>query len=386
MKVLIAGVYKDGTGYGHGTIDMAMSCDAAGIDVVCRPITMTGINRSIQNKLEKFEKKDVCNVDAVIQYCLPSCFEYVCRAKNIGSFAWETSSIQTGGWHRYCNLMDQIWVMCEQQKFFLSKNKIIKPVYSIPNGCDPQKFEQRYGDFPMPIKDKMVFYTIAENNRRKNLPNLIRSFFYAFTARDNVILFIKSNGGDDGYNNIANTIKDIKKGLHIHSNEENYPKIVVITQNLPEDVICSIHTTCDVFVTMSKGEAWCIPAHDAMGFGNPVIAPNWGSFPELLSDQGTMYLNGDTFKNQGIINTGWLIDGMLSPCFGMVNTPNGVYDGRELWYEPSILECAKAMKSAYDMWCDDQSNFLKMRENAKKRALNFSYEKVGNIIKGVLSE
>jgi glycosyltransferase involved in cell wall biosynthesis len=226
----------------------------------------------------------------------------------------------------------------------------------------------------------LVFYTISDNNKRKNLPNLIRSYFYAFDNRDDVVLIIKTN------NNISQMINDIKKETHQYHNDAIYPKIVVISSYMNEEQICSLHQIGDIFVSASKGESACLPAIDALSFGNPIISPNFGSFPDLLYEQAKEFFvpEENIFRHPGEINTGWLVNGQLSPCFGQNTGIKNLYSGSELWFEVSILDFAKAMQDAYNKWRDNKLG--SMQEAARNRALDFSYDKVGAIIKQDMEE
>lgn len=378
MKVLLLGVMKDGTGYANAGIDTALSMQSAGIDVVCRSISMTqpkDPNSGIE--IRELEQKNLNNIDAVIQLCLPHTFEKIGKSKCIGYFYYETTCFRNSGWHNYCNIMDQTWVPCIQQKQACLDSQVINPIRIIPNGCNPLKFDKQYkplhlGDIN---KNKCVFYCIAENNRRKNFASLIRSYYLAFQKNEDVLLIIKTN------NNINQMILDIRKGIHPYCNDNAYPKILVISNYMENDEMCALHQAGDIFITASKGEGWNIGCHDALGFGNPVIVPNWGSHHELLCDNALECFNHQEkiFTHHHDISAGWLIDGSLTPCFGMQTGIKNLYNGTELWFEPDILNIANCMNDAYNKWANKQLG--PMKDEAKRRAMNFSYEKVGNIIK-----
>ena len=58
MKVLYIGCYRDGTGWAQATIDYILSMDAAGIDVVPRPIKLNNNKPDIPKRIIELEKKD----------------------------------------------------------------------------------------------------------------------------------------------------------------------------------------------------------------------------------------------------------------------------------------------------------------------------------------
>ena len=147
-----------------------------------------------------------------------------------------------------------------------------------------------------------------------------------------------------------------------------------------------LHTACDIFVSASHGEAWGIPAHDAMGFGNPVILSNWGSYPELMHRQSWPLDKKESWicqdANPGEIDCGWLIDGQLTPCFGMTDSFPDLYTGDEQWFDPNICHLIECIQQAYDRWNNGELNI--MGKAAMKHATNFSYENVGAIAKELL--
>lgn len=385
MKVCIVSVLKDGTGYSHAAINTALSLNSVGVDVVCRNISL--INKRSQpfhgqDIIESFLNKDTNNIDAVIQICLPSTFQKINDVKSIGYFAWETTDFKKSNWVNPLSQMDQIWSMCLQQKLACQNSGIAKESKIIPIGCNPNRFDnvtektlKNSEILKSQFGTSCVFYCIAENNRRKNFPSLLRAYYMTFDKSDDVKLVIKSSPGSAG--DFARAINEIKQSIHIHDKPEDYPTVMVIDQYLDQNDLDSIHIASNYFITCSKGESWCLPAHDAMAFGNKVIVPNWGSFPDLLHGQ-TDYFDKDKqiWRNPGKIKEGWLFNGCLSPCFGMTEIPH-LYSGRELWFEPDIVDIGRCMREAYNEF---KSSEPKDRESPKNRAREFTFEKVGAII------
>lgn len=57
MKVLYIGCYRDGTGWGQAAIDYILSLDAAGIDVVPRPIKLNDRQINLPKRISELEQK-----------------------------------------------------------------------------------------------------------------------------------------------------------------------------------------------------------------------------------------------------------------------------------------------------------------------------------------
>lgn len=390
MKIAYIAPYRDGTGYSHQSVNNMLSLEAGGFNVVARAVKLSqSTNNELANKIKHLENKTTDNVDVVIQHVLPHQFEYKEGVKNIGLFCWETTHFNRSNWGHCCNLMDSIWVPSIQNAQAVKDSDVTVPLCVFPCACDIARFENSPPPLDIPqLKDKCVFYTVGEMTRRKNLIAILRAFYAAFSLRDDVALVIKTNipgkSPEEAINILRSVIDDVKKSLHTYIRHSYYPPVICITDFLPDKKLDQLHTACDVFVSASHGEAWGIPAHDAMGFGKPVILSNWGSFPELTYAQASQYWKTEElqFEWPGQINCGWLVKGQLTPCFGHVDSFPDLYTGAELWYDPDMCHFTKCMEQAYKEWQDGK---LYIRgEAAKKRASEFNYKNVGMIAKKLL--
>jgi len=400
MKVCYIGNYRDGTGYSNQAINNILAIEESDADIVCRPIVLSqSSNSKLASKVEHIEKRNTDNIDVVIQHTLPHMFERKCGVKNIGLFCWETTNFLKSNWPHCCNLMDEIWATCSQNKRAIENSGVKVPVKILPCACDISRFKnkQRTNELGLPnIDNKCLFYTIGEMNRRKNLIGIIRAFYAAFSCRDDVALVIKTSipgkSPEQTIDIVKRTIEDIRKSVHTYIRTPYYPPIICITDFLDDEKIDDLHRSCDIFVSASHGEAWGIPAHDAMGFGNPTILSKWGSYPELLSDNYKKCFNSESQLFECLDNLpntdpperepGWLIDGSLTPCFGHVDSFPDLYTGHELWFEPNINDLSKHMASAYVAF---KTNTLEQKRMlARIRAKSFSYKNVGQIVNKLL--
>lgn len=392
MKVCYIGVYRDGSGYANAAVRNVLAIEKGGIDIVARPISLSqNKNHRLAAQIEHLEKKDTTNIDVVIQHILPHFFNYKQGVKNIGIFHWETTHFQRSNWSHCCNLMDEIWVSCLQNAAAIKASNVSIPIKILPPSCDFSKYAS--ATLPVPLSlpslhNKCVFYTIGEQIRRKNFAALLRAYYAAFSLRDDVILVIKTGlpgqSAEETINLVRRMAEEIKKSMHVYVKTPHYPPIIAIANYLSDDKMDQLHAACDIFVSPSHGEAWGIPAHDAMLLGNPIIVSNWGAYPELAYGQAESYWESSKqcFKHPGEIPTGWLIDGQLTPCFGQMNSFPDLYTGEELWYDPNIEHLITCMKQAYNEWQD--GSLCTRGQVAAQRAKEFSYEKVGLVAKELL--
>jgi glycosyltransferase involved in cell wall biosynthesis len=390
-KILYISPYRDGTGYSNAALANILCFQKAGYNVAVRPVRMSELKPKEKCVIDNLEKGNLKNIDVIIEHNLPSTFEKRVNIRTIGIFHYETTHLSSSLWIESINKLDEIWVECIQQKCACVSSGVVVPVKILPYSVDIKKYENKLNPLNITVlKDKCVYYSISENTRRKNIAALIRAYYSAFTQKENVILVIKTCAA--GHTAVSTMklmsgfISDIQKAVHIYSDNKNYPPILVLTDYLSEKQLAQLHISCNVFVSPSHGEAGCIPAYDAMGFGNPIIVSNWGNFPELCYEQAHMYWEPDKemFRHPGEIDCGWLISGALTYCFGQLNGGNDLYKGTEKWFDPNMPAFVDILKKSYLEWKD--GSLEKRGEAAKERVKAFSYDNVGKVIKNLIGD
>jgi len=360
VKILVAGPYRDGTGYSKALREYIMALITAGADVVCRPIKMSNGSTDIEPIIVASENKNLNNVDVFFQCNLPHTFERKEGILNVGSFFWETSHFRHSNWARKMDLIDIIIVptssnvtACEQSGVESSKiNKINVP-------CDISKYNKDYGKIDSDLfKNKFIFYTIGEFRKRKNFEDLLKAYYTFFTSRDNVLLVIKSSasGSDEQQLNAISSFVDTVRKSCTSGPKYLFPKVVVIPGTIPEEKINRIHNSCDVFVTASKGEGWCLPAFDAMAFGNHVIAPDHTAFREYDCVKVPSVMVNVDENTKGI---------------------SDLYCGDEYWYQCDVNYLGCLMKKMYGDY-EDGTLTHRSREQINNYLNTYSYATIGD--------
>lgn len=371
-KLAYFGVYRDGTGYAHAAIGNILACEKANIDIACRPVNLSQFSDQ-ESPVSHLEKKDLRGVTHIIQHILPSMYEHRGGVKNIGYVDLETSALDGLNWLQCCNLMDAMMVPCSHNKETLINSGVTKPIFIIPHPCNVERFEKPVEKINIgSLSNNLIFYTIGEMGNRKNFGGLIRSYYTAFSKRDDVVLIIKTTKtgktSAEVREELESIIKEFKKLTRLYSNSNNYPPIVMLTDTMSEEDIDKLHMTGDVFVSLSKGEGWGIPAHDAMCFGNKLILSKHSGYIDMV----------------GSCPFPIMIDGQLTPC---INGPDGqenIYTSRELWFEPSINQVVDEMRKLYESFKLDRNKTKDLL--IAKQGLSFNYEDVGNMIKSALEQ
>ena len=368
MKVLYVGCYRDGTGWGNAAIDYMLSMDKTGIEVVPRPLSLDKTNGYVPQRIEELEEHSAYGADVCIQHVLPHLMEYSPKfKKNISLYATETSNFKDSGWVRKINMMDEAWVINNQMVKASRDSGVTIPIKVVPHATDFSKFERSYEKIDIPnLQDTFVFYTIADLNRRKNLEALIKAFHMEFEPTEPVSLLIKTSQYGLSPDQVASKLKDvsnaIKVGLKKFSSVQEYKEDLMITDYLSPEDMCRLHATGDCFVMPSYGEAWCIPAFDAMGFGKTPICTNIGGMKDFIK------------------NAGFLVEGTMEPVFGMTRTFKKLFTCNEDWCSVSIRGLMESMRHVYE----NQDNLSNMRSEGLTQAYSYSHLNIGNLIKELL--
>jgi glycosyltransferase involved in cell wall biosynthesis len=339
MKILYIGPYRQGDGWGNASKQFVKALFETGHDIAIRPVYMSGNidGDEVDRLFSQLESNRFDSYDVSIQQVLPTMFEYNHKIKkNIGMFFSETQNLQFTPWVKHCNLMDEIWVSSEQERISLVGSYVNVPIKKVNIPVDVDRFKKKYTKLPLPITGKpFIFYFIGEHVNRKNLTALVLAFHLEFGLSEQVELLIKANKSGISANNLHKAIdaelQQVKQSFGIYRTIQDYKKELIFTEHLSDEDMCRLHNSCDCFVMPSHGEAWCIPAMDAAGFGKqPIVSGNTGM---------TEFINK---------NTGWVVPTSNFPVLGIDRPIDYLYRGREEWVNVHIPLLRQAMREAFN--------------------------------------
>lgn len=372
MKVMYIGNYKDGTGWGNAALHNIRAMNSVGIDVIPRAVSYSSSydNDCPQDILE-LEKKSPKDIDVCIQHVLPTDFVYSTpnlKCKNVCMFETENVDYSYSHWHKYINMFDNLFLPNSIMKFSCSHSRVnlYKKKIHVVNHCIDTKIYENFkptDGIEMP-GGHYTFCFVGELNKRKNISAIIKAYHLAFHPSENVNLFLKLSGGgfssnqdamkffDDFHNKITKSMKIRKK----------YKDPYVIFGRLPQQTLLSYMSQCHCFVSASYGEAWCIPALEAMALGLKVIYTAGTGLSEFAFGNG--------------------VKSRESRCFDALDTLPELSSSNDTWMEVDIESLARSMRHAYDaraMHSDE-------KEFNTKQAMQFNYEKTGNQFLGALND
>jgi glycosyltransferase involved in cell wall biosynthesis len=355
-KVLYIGHYKDGTGWGNAALNNILAMDAVGIDVVPRAITYEAQDKAQNPAISQLEMKQAKDCNIVVQHTLPHNYVYNADYINIGFLAVESSNFTATGWHRCCNLMDEMWVPSEVTKQQLKDSGVNVPVKVVPHSLNLGLYEN-VPDTGLidTLQNTFNFGFVGEFIERKNIKALIQAFHMEFDFEEPVNLFIKTSKRE--LESIQGYFNHIKRGLKIR---DNYKEEVIVTGMPPQQEYLQLLNHIDCFVMPSRGEAFCIPSLEANAMGKYVL---------YTDGIGLNHCHGQAIQSYEV------------PCFGAVETIAELDTAYSTWREIDVLDLAKNMRSHYEL-CSEMPEVVS--EQCKQMAAKYSHESVGEIIKEIL--
>lgn len=334
-KVVYLAPVADGTGYSSAANNTILGLDAAGVDVAVRRIKLASQIVEPVDRIRELENNSIDGATHVIQHILPCYFSYREGFKNIGYFHVETTHFRPSLWQHYCNLMDELWVSCEENKKAAQDSGVTKPIKVVPIPFDINIRNKKYEDILPQIGNRYAFYHIGDWSTRKNTLNMIKSYFTTFTKADNVVLvlkcYVEGTSPQESTSIILDEIQKLKQSLRLYGTDM-YPPIILITDYLSDYHLNCLHNRCDCFVSLERGAAWNLPSFYAAAYGKWVITNGWGGQTQFIRDG----VNGRLTRYS------------MEDVHGMVKCPYpNLYTAHEQWAEPDYSMFKDAMENAY---------------------------------------
>jgi len=210
--------------------------------------------------------------------------------------------------------------------------------------------------------DLYLFYSIGSWNDRKNMEAVVRAFCRAFpvVGEHDVKLSLKLTAPDATLLLIEDICREEarKVGAALVTDEWRRTDVIATAAYLSDKDVSEYHAYGDCYVTGCRGEAWGIAAFQAAVCGRPVIAPDWGAYPEYLSEG-----RGDA-----------LVPYEMVPVTGMSGMLH--YTGDQKWADPDVDAMAAAMQVVFHERRRDV--------DATKLRADHSWERLGHVLRDAL--
>jgi FkbM family methyltransferase len=195
--------------------------------------------------------------------------------KKIAYNVWETT-LQPTIFFENLKKFDQVWVPSEWQKECTVKQGIPEnKVKVVPEGVDTNIYKPKNKK----TKNKIFrFLLVGRWDYRKSIREIIESFDYVFSEKENVELVISVDNpfATDGLSSTQDRLD--KFGI-------NHKNIKIVHHQSKEKYIELLHSA-DVFLSCARSEGWNLPLIEAMACGIPSTYSDWGAQLEFAKGKG----------------------------------------------------------------------------------------------------
>ena len=175
-----------------------------------------------------------------------------------------------------------------------------------------------------------TFYNISELNERKNVISLVETFCKAFTKSDSVRLLLKVHYKNYTTENLTYCINKI---FAVLKDFPNHASVILITGNLTELELLSLHSIGDCYVSLTRSEAVGLTIFDAMNYGKKVIVTGYGGQVDYLGN-----------------NYSGLVSYKLVDVQNMDSFTHGYYmQGKQQWAAPNIDHAVELMRKVVNI-------------------------------------
>lgn len=227
----------------------------------------------------------------VLFYDTPDMLSKIQRTGNaiklIAGTLFETDRLPPG-WRAPLLSADEIWVPTDfNMKSFAEGTGKTDNLRKVPLCIDIRPYSA--GIKPMKIKEKKAFaflYSFACPSR-KDPQLLLKSYFRAFTAKDDVCLVLKTMLGRIRLDELFASLQPDYDVPRDHS----LPPVIHIEENLSHKGMISLFKACDVYVSSERAKGWDYPAMEMMALGKPCVSINWSGSTEFMNADNSFLVN-----------------------------------------------------------------------------------------------
>lgn len=270
------------TGYGRAARDMLTALDRAkGMELEFRQVGAPGARDDIPGRLHR----PIETPDVVIVHTLPGDCSRVLELegllqgegpKLVAYTTWEALTMPDVIADSLLENFDQVWVPSKATQAAFAPLPGAGPRLAKTTRVIPHCYDEHAG-FPAilpresmgisptsPDPSRFRFYWVGAWTARKNPMGLMRAFALAFGPDDHVELIMHSPG--------CTTDMFIAALAQTGLEQAQLPAITLSNRFMDATALASLHRNVDCFVTAARGEAWNLPAFDAMLAGRHVIS------------------------------------------------------------------------------------------------------------------
>ena len=248
------------------------------------------------------------------------------EANILSCYGWEESCLPEQYCHDFNHQLHLVTSMSSWVTQTLVDSGVTAPLATVGLGADHiLRIEPDASLLPaMPgaSAGRLKLLHVSSCFPRKGIDVLLRAYASAFTARDAVVLIIKT---------FPNPHHDIERDLASWRAEHpEAPAVELINADLPDAAIRALYQMADVLVAPSRGEGFGLPLAEAMLQRCPVITTGQGGQRDFCTP-----------------DTAWLID------YRYERARTHLQAGPSVWFEPDVQHLASVLAEFHGAWKAD---------------------------------
>jgi len=272
------------TGYGYASYNLLASLvkeNNVGLSIIGQP--------NPENKEQAELINGATSLTNLIPYDAPCLkiwhqFDLLTRAGSGKYFAFPFFEVDKFNQRElyHLNFADEIIVSCDWAKQILKENDIKKPINIVHMGVDTTIFDHTQQN----KTDNYVFMTIGKWEKRKAHDTIIECFGKAFTATDNVELWLATN------NPFLNKEEE-HQWLNLVEQSPLRNKIKVFPRMQTHSHLAELMSYSNCGIYISRGEGWNLELLETMAMNKPVIASNYSAHTEYCNADNSFLVDID---------------------------------------------------------------------------------------------
>jgi glycosyltransferase involved in cell wall biosynthesis len=199
--------------------------------------------------------------------------------------------------------------------------------------------------------ERLKFLHISSCFPRKGVDVLLTAYARAFSARDAVVLILKTF--PNPHHDIVGQLAEWRQA------HPDAPAVELINQDLPDPAIRALYQLADVLVAPSRGEGFGLPLAEAMLHRCPVIATARGGQADFCRE-----------------DTAWLIDCRYA------RAQSHLQGGASVWFEPDVEHLAELLCQFHQAFVAGRlAAFVESRVSAAEALIRqrFTWQQVARV-------
>lgn len=286
--------------------------------------------------------------DTVLIHTVPDYFPAMIERERapgrriFGYTVWELERLPEH-WPDILNRLDGVIVPCRWNAEVFRASGVTVPIHVVPHlsqfeGLEPVAETDRLAlrgrlGRPSAWRDRYIFYTVGFWMDRKALDLTLEAYWRAFTARDPVLMIVKTSAKDvtrrvrswrnpirPRHPRIETTIAALAR-----RHPDRAPMRLLADHGLSDGEIRALHEMGDCYVSLARTEGWGMGVFEAASLGRPVVTTGYGGQTEFLDPESA-----------------WLVDYRLVPARERAWAIR--YRPDDLWAEPSLEHAVACLR------------------------------------------